>query len=99
LGCDQVEFLAVVEPQIAKGSVAEPDRSLQNAVEYRRQITLRRIDDLQDLGDGGLVLPRLFQFTASSVQERRKAFLPIRKVRAISQKLYSHSQPRNPHSV
>jgi len=32
------------------------------------------------------------------LQERRKAFLPIRKVRAISQKLYSHSQPRNPHS-
>jgi hypothetical protein len=32
-------------------------------------------------------------------EERRKAFLPIRKVRAISQKLYSHSQPRNPHSV
>ena len=33
------------------------------------------------------------------LQERRKAFLPIRKVRAISQKLYSQSQPRNPHSV
>src|SRR6202048_5467030 len=33
------------------------------------------------------------------LQEPRKAFLPIRKVRAISQKLYSHSQPRNPHSV
>src|SRR3984885_9236123 len=30
------------------------------------------------------------------LQERRKAFLLIRKVRAISQKLYSHSQPRNP---
>lgn len=27
------------------------------------------------------------------LQERRKAFSPIRKVRAISQKLYSHSQP------
>src|ERR1700730_7246001 len=33
------------------------------------------------------------------LQERRKAFSPIRKVRAISQKLYSHSQPPNPHSV
>src|SRR5260370_20423107 len=27
------------------------------------------------------------------LQERRKAFSPIRKVRAISQKLYSHLQP------
>ncbi len=33
------------------------------------------------------------------LQERRKAFSPIRKVRAISQKLYSHSQPPNPHSA
>jgi integrase len=33
------------------------------------------------------------------LQELRKAFLPIRKVRAISQKLYSHPQPPNPHSV
>src|SRR4249919_564642 len=32
-------------------------------------------------------------------QEWRKAFSPIRKVRAISQKLYSHTQPPNPHSV
>jgi hypothetical protein len=31
--------------------------------------------------------------------ERRKAFSPMRKVRAISQKLYSHSQPPNPRSV
>src|SRR5947207_13501143 len=33
------------------------------------------------------------------LQERRKAFSPNRKVRAISQKLYSHSQPPTPHSV
>jgi hypothetical protein len=33
------------------------------------------------------------------LQERRKAFSPIRKVRAISQKLYSHPQPPNPRSV
>src|SRR5258708_12825360 len=33
------------------------------------------------------------------LQERRKAFSPIRKVRAISQKLYSYSQPPNPRSV
>src|SRR5216683_6404087 len=33
------------------------------------------------------------------LQGRRKAFSPIRKIRAISQKLYSHSQPPNPHSV
>jgi hypothetical protein len=33
------------------------------------------------------------------LQERRKAFFTIRKVRAISQKLYSDSQPPNPHSV
>jgi hypothetical protein len=33
------------------------------------------------------------------LQERRKAFSPIRKVRAISQKLYSDSQPANPISV
>src|SRR5258708_21040216 len=33
------------------------------------------------------------------LQERRKAFLPIRKVRAISQKLYRHSQPPTPHTV
>src|SRR6266436_7207546 len=33
------------------------------------------------------------------LQEPRKAFSPIRKVRAISQKLYSHSQPPNPRSV
>src|SRR3984957_9065280 len=33
------------------------------------------------------------------LQELRKAFSPTRKVRAISQKLYSHSQPRNPNSV
>src|SRR6202790_1107928 len=33
------------------------------------------------------------------LQERRKAFSPIRKIRAISQKLYSHSQPPSPHSV
>src|SRR5881397_1850749 len=30
------------------------------------------------------------------LQGRRKAFSPNRKVRAISQKLYSHSQPPNP---
>src|ERR1700720_897988 len=30
------------------------------------------------------------------LQERRKAFSPIRKVRAISQKLYSDSPPPNP---
>jgi hypothetical protein len=30
------------------------------------------------------------------LQEQRKAFSPIRKVRAISQKLYSHSKPPNP---
>jgi len=33
------------------------------------------------------------------LQERRKAFSPIRKVRAISQKLYSDSPPPNPLSV
>jgi predicted transcriptional regulator len=43
-------------------------------------------------------LRRPQSFVAKCEGERRKAFSPIRKVRAISQKLYSHSQP-NPYSV
>ena len=60
---------------------------------------LPTIADIVDRHAERTVFTRFITPNSLKLQERRKAFSPIRKVRAISQKLYSHSQPPNPLSV
>jgi len=39
-----------------KGSVTQPHRLFEHRIEHRREVARRRIDDLQHLGGGGLLL-------------------------------------------
>jgi hypothetical protein len=43
----------------AKRHAAQTHRLFEHRIEHRRQISRRRIDDLQHLGGGGLLLQRL----------------------------------------
>ena len=56
---DSAEVLAVVKKQASEFGPAEGVPLLQYRVEHRREIAGRRIDDLQHLGSGCLLLQRL----------------------------------------
>src|SRR5664279_1433964 len=72
-------------------------RARNNSVgRYHVEIFVRpmRYEDYHQAHNAKVVICALFATPNSlKLQEQRKAFSPIRKVRAISQKLYSHSQP------
>ena len=53
-GCKQ--HLALEKRQSSKRRPAQSVRLLENRVEYRSEIAGRRVDDLQNLGDRGLLL-------------------------------------------
>src|SRR6516162_5572191 len=55
----RAELCAVVELQASVGDATKAVRLLQDRVKYWREISGRRIDDLQHLGGGGLPLERL----------------------------------------
>src|SRR5262249_21751807 len=55
---DRAELAPVVELQASLGDAAKAVRLFQDGLEYRRDISGRRIDDLQDLGGRDLPLQR-----------------------------------------
>jgi hypothetical protein len=57
--CDGQKKFAIVGQQDAVFDATETMRLLQYRVEHRREITRRRIDNLQHLSGGGLLLQRL----------------------------------------
>ena len=56
------EIVAVVYPQTPKSGLAQAHRLFQNGVERGCEIAGRGVDDLEDLGGGGLLLERLVTF-------------------------------------
>ena len=50
---------AIIRPEDAKCRAARSQRPLEYRIEHWREISRRRIDDLQHLGGGGLPLERL----------------------------------------
>src|SRR5262249_4328163 len=56
---NRAELCAVVELQASLGDATEAVRLLQDRVKYWREISGRRIDDLQHLGGRGLLLKPL----------------------------------------
>jgi hypothetical protein len=55
----QVEIFAVISDQCAMLDAAKGVRLFEHRVEDRREVSVRRVDDLQHLGDRGLPLLRL----------------------------------------
>jgi len=59
VGRYETKLLAVENRQAAHCGTAKRVRLLQDCVEYRRKVAGRGVDDLQDLGSGGLLSERL----------------------------------------
>src|SRR5215471_12422254 len=59
---DEMEALAIPGSEKAKGCFTQPQRLLQHCVEYRREVTGRRVDDLQHLRGRSLAGERLVAF-------------------------------------
>src|SRR6516225_8406131 len=51
-----LELLAVIDGKKAERSFAKPHSLCEHLIEHRREVTRRGIDDLQNLGGGGLLL-------------------------------------------
>ena len=51
-----LKAFAVIGHQIAKGSGAQMHRLIEHRIEDRRKFARRRIDDLKNLGSGGLLV-------------------------------------------
>src|SRR6516225_10613920 len=64
----RAKAFAVVGPQPAERSAAEAVRLFQDRVEHRGEFAGRRIDDLQDLGGGGLLLQCLAEVAVAGLQ-------------------------------
>ena len=56
---DRARSIAVEEPHAAEGRPAEPHCPFHDRFEHRREIALRRIDDLEHFGRRGLLRDRL----------------------------------------
>src|SRR5262249_27441826 len=55
----KLEGAVLVDPQFAKAGLAQPHGLFQHHVEYRREITGRRVDDTQHFSGRGLLFERL----------------------------------------
>ena len=51
--------LAVIGAQLAEGTAAQTQRFFQHCIKHRWEVAGRAVDDLQDLGGGGLLLQGL----------------------------------------
>src|SRR4051794_17934015 len=56
---DRVKTLTVPRDQHAKSSITKMCYFFEHRIEYRRQVTRRRIDDLKNLGRRGLLFQSL----------------------------------------
>jgi hypothetical protein len=59
---DRLKALPIVDPQLAKGGLAQLHRLVEHGVEHRRKIAGRIVDDLQDLGNCRLLVEQFAQF-------------------------------------
>jgi hypothetical protein len=60
-------MLSIRNGQGSMISAAQRVRLLQDRIEYRREISRRQVDDLQDLGGRGLPCPRIDEFALERV--------------------------------
>src|SRR5215469_14432185 len=58
----EMEKFAVIGKHVTVSRLAEPDRSLEHRFEDRGEVAGRGVDDLQDLGSGGLLLQGFARF-------------------------------------
>src|SRR5215831_18149280 len=56
---------AIIRPQNTRGGLAQPRRSFQHRVPHRYEVAGRGVDDLQDLGGGGLLCQRFIALSGN----------------------------------